>query len=218
MAGEGKVLRALVVEDREDDALLLVRLLQREGYAVRWRRVDGREALREALEGEPWDVVLCDFRMPRFDARQALQVVRAHDPDMPFVVVSGTVGEDVAAEMMRAGANDYVMKDNLTRLPAAVTRELREADERRARRWGRQRLAEGDHAPPFGVRTPLQRHLAPPLARLEVIERQVSRDRENPRAQGRLGPELPDRADHPHERLLEEILRRMPVADEAVSA
>lgn len=140
MAGEGKVLRALVVEDREDDALLLVRLLQREGYAVRWRRVDGREALREALEGEPWDVVLCDFRMPRFDARQALQVVRAHDPDMPFVVVSGTVGEDVAAEMMRAGANDYVMKDNLTRLPAAVTRELREADERRARRWAEAQL------------------------------------------------------------------------------
>ncbi|GBD29075.1 Cyclic di-GMP phosphodiesterase response regulator RpfG [bacterium HR32] len=140
MAGEGKVLRALVVEDREDDALLLVRLLQREGYAVRWRRVDGREALREALEGEPWDVVLCDFRMPGFDARQALEVVRAHDPDMPFVVVSGTVGEDVAVEMMRAGANDYVMKDNLTRLPAAVTRELREADERRARRWAEAQL------------------------------------------------------------------------------
>jgi PAS domain S-box-containing protein len=140
VAGEGKVLRALVVEDREDDALLLVRLLQREGYAVRWRRVDGREALREALEGEPWDVVLCDFRMPGFDARQALEVVRAHDPDMPFVVVSGTVGEDVAVEMMRAGANDYVMKDNLTRLPAAVTRELREADERRARRWAEAQL------------------------------------------------------------------------------
>jgi PAS domain S-box-containing protein len=140
VAGEGKVLRALVVENREDDALLLVRLLQREGYAVRWRRVDGREALREALEGEPWDVVLCDFRMPGFDARQALEVVRAHDPDMPFVVVSGTVGEDVAVEMMRAGANDYVMKDNLTRLPAAVTRELREADERRARRWAEAQL------------------------------------------------------------------------------
>jgi len=134
VSAEAKVLRALLVEDREDDAFLLVGLLQREGYTVRWRRVDGRDALREALEGEPWDVVLCDFGMPGFDAYGALEVVRAHDPDMPFVVVSGTVGEDVAVEMMRAGANDYVMKGNLTRLPAAVTREVREAEGRRARR------------------------------------------------------------------------------------
>jgi CheY-like chemotaxis protein len=134
VSAEAKVLRVLLVEDREDDALLVVRLLQREGYAVRWRRVDGRDALREALEGEPWDVVLCDFRMPGFDAYGALEVVRAHDPDMPFVVVSGTVEEDVIVEMLRAGANDYVMKSNLTRLPAAVTREVREAEGRRARR------------------------------------------------------------------------------------
>mgnify|MGYP000137061488 FL=1 len=134
MSAETKVLHVLLVEDREEDALLVVRLLQREGYAVRWRRVDGRDALREALEGEPWDVVLCDFRMPGFDAYGALEVVRAHDPDMPFVVVSGTVEEDVIVEMLRAGANDYVMKDNLTRLPAAVTREVREAEGRRARR------------------------------------------------------------------------------------
>ncbi len=130
MSAEAKVLRVLLVEDREDDALLVVRLLQREGYAVRWRRVDGRDALREALEGEPWDVVLCDFRMPGFDAYGALEVVRAHDPDMPFVVVSGTVEEDVIVEMLRAGANDYVMKSNLTRLAAAVTREVREAEGR----------------------------------------------------------------------------------------
>jgi CheY-like chemotaxis protein len=104
VSAEAKVLRVLLVEDREDDALLVVRLLQREGYAVRWRRVDGRDALREALEGEPWDVVLCDFRMPGFDAYGALEVVRAHDPDMPFVVVSGTVEEDVIVEMLRAGA------------------------------------------------------------------------------------------------------------------
>jgi response regulator RpfG family c-di-GMP phosphodiesterase len=102
VSAEAKVLRVLLVEDREDDALLVVRLLQREGYAVRWRRVDGRDALREALEGEPWDVVLCDFRMPGFDAYGALEVVRAHDPDMPFVVVSGTVEEDVIVEMLLA--------------------------------------------------------------------------------------------------------------------
>jgi PAS domain S-box-containing protein len=127
-------LRALLVEDREDDAVLLVRLLQREGYAVRWKRVDSAEGLREALAEGPWDVVLCDFRMPGFDAAEALRIARQEDPDLPFIVVSGTVGEEVAVDMMRAGANDYVMKDNLTRLPAAVARELREAEQRRARR------------------------------------------------------------------------------------
>ncbi len=133
-------LRALLVEDREDDAVLLVRLLQRDGYTVRWKRVDDPEALRAALQEDAWDVVLCDFRMPGFDARQALEIVRAHDPDLPFVVVSGTVGEEIAVEMMRAGANDYVMKDRLTRLAAAVSRELREAEDRRARRFAEAQL------------------------------------------------------------------------------
>ncbi len=131
---EAQLLRALLVEDVEDDALLLVRLLQRNSYAVRWRRVDSAAGLAEALAAETWDVVLCDYRMPGFHAQEALRMVRAHDPDLPFLVVSGTVGEELAVEMMRAGANDYVMKDNLTRLPAAVARELREAEVRRARR------------------------------------------------------------------------------------
>ncbi|MDR7606198.1 MAG: PAS domain S-box protein, partial [Armatimonadota bacterium] len=134
------VLRALLVEDRDDDAVLLVRLLQREGYAVQWGRVDSAQGLEAALVEGVWDVVLCDFRMPGFDAHQALGIVRARDPDLPFIVVSGTVGEEIAVDMMRAGANDYVMKDNLTRLPAAVARELREAEDRRARRFAEAQL------------------------------------------------------------------------------
>ncbi|MDR7596221.1 MAG: PAS domain S-box protein [Armatimonadota bacterium] len=134
------VLRALLVEDRDDDAVLLVRLLQREGYAVQWGRVDSAQGLEAALVEGVWDVVLCDFRMPGFDAHQALGIVRARDSDLPFIVVSGTVGEEIAVDMMRAGANDYVMKDNLTRLPAAVARELREAEDRRARRFAEAQL------------------------------------------------------------------------------
>lgn len=141
MAKEPRLpVRALLVEDREDDAVLLVRLLQREGFTVRWKWVDTAADLRAALEQENWDVVLCDFRMPGFDAPEALQLVRARDPDLPFVVVSGTVGEETAVEMMRAGADDYVMKDNLTRLPAAVARALREGEERRARRFAEAQL------------------------------------------------------------------------------
>ncbi|MDR7566878.1 MAG: HD domain-containing phosphohydrolase [Armatimonadota bacterium] len=131
---EAQLLRALFVEDVDDDAVLIVRLLQRNGYAVRWRRVDSASSLADALRAEAWDVVLCDYRLPGFHAQEALRMVRAHDPDLPFLVVSGAVGEELAVEMMRAGANDYVMKDSLTRLPAAVARELREAEVQRARR------------------------------------------------------------------------------------
>ncbi|MDR7415057.1 MAG: HD domain-containing phosphohydrolase [Armatimonadota bacterium] len=133
-AQSSQLLRVLCVEDVEDDAVLLARLLQRSGWTVRWHRVDSAASLAEALRAEAWDVVLCDYRMPGFNAHEALRIVRAHDPDLPFLVVSGTVGEELAVEMMRAGANDYVMKDNLTRLPAAIARELREAEVRRARR------------------------------------------------------------------------------------
>ena len=124
-------LRVLVVEDSEDDALLLLRELERGGYETVSRRVQTPGEMREALASSSWDVVLSDFRMPRFGASEALGIFRDSGLDAPFIVVSGVVGEETVVEAIRAGAHDYVMKDNLTRLCMTVERGLEEAEERR---------------------------------------------------------------------------------------
>jgi two-component system, cell cycle sensor histidine kinase and response regulator CckA len=125
-------LRLLIIEDSEDDALLIVRDLQRAGYAPSYERVDTDVAVRAALNRGPWDVILSDFKMPHFSGTDALKLLRERDQDTPFIFVSGTIGEDVAVEAMRAGAQDYVTKDNLRRLAPAIERELRDAAARRA--------------------------------------------------------------------------------------
>ncbi len=126
-------LRVLVVEDLEDDALLLIRMLRRGGYDPIYKRVDTPSALRAALIQEKWDIVISDYSMPQFSGRDALILFKEVGPDIPFVIVSGTIGEAVAVEAMRLGAHDYLMKDNLTRLLPAIKRALQEADIRRAR-------------------------------------------------------------------------------------
>lgn len=126
-------LRALIIEDSDDDARLLVTHLQRFGYQVKWHRVASPDALRSALK-ETWDIVFSDYTMPEFNGLDALALIREHDPDLPFVFVSGTIGEERAVAGMKAGAQDYVMKDNLNRLVPAVEREIAEARERRTRR------------------------------------------------------------------------------------
>lgn len=130
----GKPLRTLIIEDSEDDALLIVRTLQKGGFESTWTRVQTAEDLQAALAQEEWDIVICDYRMPRFNAPAALQAVKEAGLDLPFIVVSGIIGEEAAVKMMRSGAHDYVMKDNLQRLPEAVRREIREADIRQERR------------------------------------------------------------------------------------
>ena len=128
-------LRVLIVEDSEDDALLLLRELERGGYELIHQRVDTPEAMRRTLAVSGlWDVVLSDWQMPRFSATEALAMLRETDPEVPFVIVSGKVGEEVAVEAMRSGAYDYVMKGNLTRLCATVERGLQEAEDRKERR------------------------------------------------------------------------------------
>ncbi len=127
-------LHALLVEDSENDALLVVRTLRQGGYDLTYERVQTPEAMRAALDRETWDIVIADYAMPQFSGLAALQILQESGLDMPFIVVSGTIGETVAVSMMRAGAHDYLMKDNLARLAPAVQRELREAQERRARR------------------------------------------------------------------------------------
>lgn len=128
-----KTLRVLHVEDRERDVALLTRYLKRAGYELISERVETAETMKAALQLRDWDVILCDYAMPQFSALGALAVLKQSGLDIPFIIISGTVGEAVAVEAMRAGAHDYLMKDNLVRLSATIERELHEAENRRAR-------------------------------------------------------------------------------------
>ncbi|MEO8144102.1 MAG: EAL domain-containing protein [Betaproteobacteria bacterium] len=139
-------LRVLLVEDTEDDALRLLRFLKRGGYEVRHERVQTAGAMRAALDRQAWDIVISDFGMPGFNGHAALALLRERDPDLPFIVVSGSIGEDTAVAMMKAGASDYVMKDNLTRLLSAVQREMGDAKVRQERRQAREALRESEAA------------------------------------------------------------------------
>jgi PAS domain S-box-containing protein len=138
-------LRVLIVEDSEDDALLLLRELRRGGYEPIHERVDTPEEMRRALaEGGPWDVVLSDWQMPHFSGTRALEMLREANLEVPFIIVSGKVGEELAVEAMRAGAHDYVMKGNLTRLCATVERGLEEVQARRERERAEKSLKESE--------------------------------------------------------------------------
>jgi signal transduction histidine kinase/DNA-binding response OmpR family regulator len=132
-------LRLLLVEDNEDDALLLARHLRQDGFQSDILRVDDPEGFREALSRGPWDLVLSDFHLPGFSGLAALEILGTTDLDIPFILVSGAIGEHTAVEAMRAGARDYILKDNLARLGPAIRRELLESAERRARRQGEER-------------------------------------------------------------------------------
>ncbi len=127
-------LRVLIVEDSELDAGLMVRELERSGRIVAWERAEEAAELKAALARGAWDLVLSDYSLPRFSGLEALEIVKASGLDLPFLIISGAIGEEVAVGAMIAGAHDYLLKDHLTRLAAAVARELREAEERRARR------------------------------------------------------------------------------------
>lgn len=120
-------LRVLVIDDSEDDVMLLLRELRRGGYEVEHRRVETAEAMEAALDAQTWDILLCDYAMPRFSAPEALRVYAGRASGAPFIVVSGVMGEDRAVECMRAGAHDFILKDRLARLVPAVERELAEA-------------------------------------------------------------------------------------------
>ncbi|MFN6480122.1 sensor histidine kinase [Nostoc sp. DedQUE07] len=133
-------LRVLLVEDSEDDALLLLRELQRGGYEVTFERIDTPTAMKAAIKEQTWDIVICDYSMPTFSAPAALKQVKESGLDLPFIIVSGTIGEDTAVAAMKAGAHDYIIKGNLARLTPAVARELREALVRRERKQAEEQI------------------------------------------------------------------------------
>lgn len=136
-----KPLRVLFVEDRPDDAALLLIELRRVGFAVEHERVETAETMKAALEQKKrWDVVISDFSLPSFDALGALAVLHASGQDVPLIVASGTIGEEAAIESLRAGARDFIVKDRLARLGPAVQRELREAKSRALLRQTEQQL------------------------------------------------------------------------------
>jgi PAS domain S-box-containing protein len=129
-----KPLKILLVEDSATDAKLVMAEIRRAGHETEFARVEDGEAFRAALRGSTWDAIICDWSMPKFSARAALAIVKDRGLDLPFIIVSGTVGEEMAVEAMRAGASDYVLKDKLTRLVPVVEREIRDRRDRAAHR------------------------------------------------------------------------------------
>jgi diguanylate cyclase (GGDEF)-like protein/PAS domain S-box-containing protein len=127
-------LRVLLIEDSEIDALLLIREMQHGGYEVTFERVDTAAALTAALARSEWDIVISDYTMHNFSAPEALKLVKESGLDLPFIIVSGSIGEDTTVAAMKAGAHDYMMKGKLERLVPGIERELREAESRRQRR------------------------------------------------------------------------------------
>lgn len=137
-------LRVLIVEDSEFDVLLLMNLLRKGGYDPYYQRVDTKEAMRKALRDQTWDLVISDYRMPTFSMIEALDIVHESGLDLPFLIVSGEIGEEIAVAAMRAGAHDYLIKNNLTRLVPAITRELQQASNRSARHQAERALRESE--------------------------------------------------------------------------
>ena len=126
-----KTLRVLLVEDLARDAVLIMRIIRKNEYEPVHTRVESPEDLMEALQKQKWDVVLCDYILPKFDGLHALKIVKSFDKDLPFILVSGAIGEELAIKIMRAGADDYIMKDGLTRLVPAIERVLHETQQRK---------------------------------------------------------------------------------------
>lgn len=136
-----RVLKVLIADDSEDDALLVVRHLKKGGLNCHFERVDNARSMRDALLRQQWDLVVTDHNMPAFGSSEVLQLVKSLQPDAPVIVVSGAITDDIAVNSMKAGAQDYIMKDNLARLVPAVERELREAEHRNARKEAEEQVA-----------------------------------------------------------------------------
>ena len=127
-------LRVLLVEDSVDDAELITREIRRGGYEIQSERVEAKAEMQTALARQTWDIILSDYSMPQFSAIAALETLKDSRLDIPFIVISGTIGEETAVAALKGGAHDFLVKDQLARLIPAIERELRDAEARRSRR------------------------------------------------------------------------------------
>ena len=133
-------LRILIIEDSEDDALLLTREIKRSDYDVTFKRIDTAEGMREALAKQEWDIIISDYEMPCFSIPEALKLLHKSGLDIPFIIVSGVIGEEAAVDFLIAGAHDFIMKSNLSRLLHAIKRELRETGIRQSKRQAEEQI------------------------------------------------------------------------------
>jgi len=127
---EGKLLRVLMLEDSEKDARLILRRLKKDGYNPVYERIKTPAAMKKALKEKQWDIILCDYKMPKFSGPSAITVLKKANIDIPLIVVAGAIGEATAVKCMRLGAHDYIIKGNMSRLCPAIARELEEAEVR----------------------------------------------------------------------------------------
>jgi len=188
-------LRVLLVEDSDDDATLILRQLRLGGFRPEAQRVDTLDAVRAALAAQSWDIVLCDYGLPGFNAQDVFALVRQRHPDVPFIIVSGTIGPEKAVECMRAGVHDFILKDRLGRLPHAIERELAEAARRAEAADTREKLRRAEAAlaqsqklralgqMAAGIAHDLKNLLNPLSMRLQLLDRQVTRNAKEATAQ-----------------------------------
>lgn len=139
------VLNILIIEDSQDDYILITRNLKKR-FKISSKRIEDKEELEASLMIGKWDVIISDNSLPNMDAIGALDITRALDTDVPFIIVSGTIGEEMAVKAMKSGANDFILKDSLARLNPVVDREIKEANNRRAKKSNRRRVT-GLHLP-----------------------------------------------------------------------
>jgi two-component system, cell cycle sensor histidine kinase and response regulator CckA len=135
-----KPIRILIIEDNESDSALIIRHLKKAEMNITCKVIDTEQGMKSALEQHEWDFVICDYSLPQFNAIQALKALQATKIDIPFIVVSATVGEETAVELMKAGVNDYIMKDNLAKLVPVFNRELLEAGIRREHKLAEEKI------------------------------------------------------------------------------
>jgi PAS domain S-box-containing protein len=137
-------LRVLIVDDSENDVLLIIRELKKGGYHPVYERVETASAMQKAIQDKQWDIILCDYKMPTFDAPSALSILEKANIDTPIIIVSGTIGEETAVNCMRLGAHDYILKANFPRLCPAITKELEEADSRNKKKRAEEALRQSE--------------------------------------------------------------------------
>ncbi|HAR62063.1 MAG: hypothetical protein DKM50_01840 [Candidatus Margulisiibacteriota bacterium] len=135
-----KLIRVMIIEDFDDDVLLMVRELKKEGYETIYEKVDISSGMEYLLRERVWDLIIADYNLPSFSALGALEILKKSGLDIPFIIVSGVIGEEKAVEVMKAGAHDYVMKSNISRLVPAIERELQKAEVRREHKRMEERI------------------------------------------------------------------------------